>query len=77
MIREQSNNKIKTKNYVTNLFQRLILDINALYDSEFDDYSNIKFKEKYNKVVNLPIDDIIHILGVPNCRIEYDAIVGI
>lgn len=48
-------------------------EVSALYDEEFDDYSNIKFKEKYNKVVNLPIDDIIHILGVPNCRIEYDA----
>lgn len=48
-------------------------EINALYDSEFDDYSNIKFKQKYNRAVNLPIDDIIRILGVPNCRIEYDA----
>ena len=34
-------------------------EVSALYDEEFDDYSNIKFKEKYNKVVNLPIDDII------------------
>ena len=47
--------------------------INALYDEEFDDYSDIKFKEKYNRTVNLPIDDIIRILGVPNTRIDYNA----
>lgn len=54
-------------------FPKVNSEVNALYDSEFNDYSDIKFKEKYNRVVNLPIDDIIRILGVPNTRIEYNA----
>lgn len=54
-------------------FPKVNSSINALYDEEFDDYSDIKFKEKYNRAVNLPIDDIIRILGVPNTRIDYNA----